>query len=137
MRVEIAIIDGPLDPAARLDHKNGPGEGESGARLVFEGIARRDEGGQPIVALEYEAYEPMASRELERLARGVCAEFELMGLSCVHSRGRVPVGQASLRVEIVSRHRGEGLRAMAAFIDRLKQDVPIWKKPVYEGAERG
>lgn len=135
VQVVVQIVEGPLagePPASRQTADAGVG-----ARLVFEGVVRSDEGGRVIRALDYEVYEPMASRELERIARGVCAEFSLLALRCEHSRGRVPVGGASLRVEILSRHRGEGLRAMAALIDRLKQDVPIWKKPVYAASEGG
>lgn len=134
VRVSVLIVDGPLADGAPEPL---PSEkAEAGARLVFEGVVRPEENGRAISALDYEVYEPMAGRELKRIAMGVCEEFGLIALACKHSRGRVPVGRASLRVEIRSRHRGEGLRAMAAFIDRLKQDVPIWKRPVYEGVER-
>lgn len=134
MSIAVRMLDGPV-PA---EHAAWPGADETGAVgavLCFEGIVRAIEEGRAIVALDYEAYEPMASQELHRLAEEVCASFGLRGVEVVHSRGRVPVGQCSFRLRIAAEHRAEALRAMAAFIDRLKQDVPIWKTPVYHAAD--
>ncbi len=127
MNITTHIIEGPLPPqGADVEHTAG-----HGAVLVFEGVARPSEEGRPIVALDYEAYEPMATRMLERVAREVAERHGLLGFAVEHSRGRVAVGECSLRVRITSRHRAEGLAAMGEFIDRLKKDVPIWKSAVY------
>lgn len=126
MSVHASIVEGPLSPAPALRETEG-----AGARLVFEGLVRRIEGGRDVESLEYEAYEPMASRMLERLAGDIVARHRLLGLRVEHSRGVVPVGRASLRVVIDGAHRAEALAAMGEFIDLLKRDVPIWKKPVW------
>ncbi len=131
MSITIAIIDGPL-PAQPDAWPQTVETGTVGAALIFDGIVRGMEAGSAIDALDYEVYEPMASHELRRLADEICVKFDLLGLDVLHSRGRVPVGQCSFRLRIAARHREEGLRAMATFIERLKQDVPIWKKPVGE-----
>jgi molybdopterin synthase catalytic subunit len=128
MSVHIAIVDGPVPATAAL----APTEvGRVGAVLSFDGIVREMEDGRRLIALDYEAYEPMATRELTAVAEEVVRAHGLIALACWHSRGRVPVGAASLRVVIRAAHRGEALVAMGAFIDRLKRDVPIWKKPVW------
>ncbi len=129
MSVEIHIVDGPLGLDA-----SAPGEGRDGAGavIVFDGIVRGREEGRPLAALTYEAYEPMASRELAKLGDDIARKHGLLGLRCVHSRGRVGVGECSMRVTIWSAHRAEGLAAMGEFIDRLKQDVPIWKRVVWK-----
>ena len=124
--MRVAIVDGPL-PVAR---PSGAPDG-AGARLVFDGVVRRVEGSRDIESLAYEAYEPMASRMLERLALQVVARHALLGLVVHHSRGVVPVGEVSLRVVIDAPHRAQALAGMAEFIDLLKRDVPIWKKPVW------
>jgi len=40
----------------------------------------------------------------------------------------VSAGEAAIYVGIASAHRAEGFALLAAFMDRLKQDVPIWKR---------
>lgn len=125
MSVRVAIIDGPLSP--RAPATAGP---SAGAVVVFEGVVREREGDGAIVALDYEAYEPMASRMIEAVGRDVVTRHGLVSLSCEHSRGRVAVGERSFRLVIAAPHRKEALAAADEFIDRLKRDVPIWKRGV-------
>ena len=139
MKIVAAIVDGPLTPtveAAALvaagHGANAPGDvGAVGANLRFEGIVRRVENGRDLLALDYETYDPMAQRELEALARSVAGRHGLLSLVVLHSRGRVSVGEISFVLIVTAPHRAETLAAMAEFIDRLKQDVPIWKRPVW------
>ena len=107
-------------------HKN------NGAELQFYGRIRDLEHGQPIQALEYEFYEGMAEIELQKLAELTCKKFVINKFYCVHRVGIVPIGEASLLVAIWSKHRVDGLDAMAWFISQLKKDVPIWKNAVLE-----
>ena len=100
---------------------------QTGAVLVFEGIVRSEEDGQPIDALNYTAYEPMATMELTKLAQDVLDKYGLKQIAVEHSRGRVGVGEISFRLSIWSPHRKESLAATDEFIDRMKRDVPIWK----------
>ncbi len=125
--IAIHIIPGPLGPAQPWAHAAG-----HGASVTFEGIARPTENGQPISALDYDAYEPMASRMIHRIAAELIRKHGLIGLCVEHSTGRVRVGQCSFRLRIASHHRKEALAAMDEFIDLLKKDVPIWKSPVHE-----
>lgn len=128
MSVRVEIVEGPLGEVSEGSLR---ADGEAGSVLTFEGVVRRAEGEREIEALEYEVYEPMASRVMERLGRLVVDQHGLLSLHVQHSRGVVPVGRASLRVVIESRHRAASLAAMMMFIDELKKDVPIWKKPVW------
>jgi molybdopterin synthase catalytic subunit len=130
MSMTVAILDGPLPLSAAARRF-----ADAGAVICFEGIVRPTEEGRLLLALDYEAYEPMASKTLGELAEAVMREHGLLAVAVEHSRGRVPVGQCSFRLLIASRHRKEGLAAMDRFIDRMKQDVPIWKKPVYATKE--
>jgi len=146
-----AILDGPIDPAAETRSLTSIApalaalnvSGRVGATLRFEGIVRRDEPSgspvstgastplRPLVALDYQSYDPMAERQLESLAREVAREFGLLALLALHSRGRVRVGEVSFMLTILSMHRAEAITGMTAFIDRLKRDVPIWKSPAW------
>lgn len=128
MNIEVVIIDGPLN-----DARPELPAGAAGAVLCFEGIVRPTEDGRHIAGLHYEAYEPMASRMLRELADDTCRRFGLLAAFVEHSRGKVPVGRCSFRLQVASSHRKEALAAMDYFIDRLKRDVPIWKRAFTAG----
>ncbi len=130
MSIAVYILDGPLPPTANAILAQAE-QGVAGAVLCFDGIVRATENGRPIAALNYEVYEPMASRQLHTLCEDVLARFGLLSVQTWHSRGRVPVGACSFRLRIAAQHRTEALQAMTDFIERLKRDVPIWKTPVY------
>jgi len=126
MSVSVTLVDGPLgthEVGAGNDHCGGVG-----AEVVFDGIVRAIEGESTIEALEYEAYRPMAERELEKLAQRMIESHGLIAVDVWHSVGTVPVDAVSFRLVIRSAHRKEALVAMGEFIDALKVDVPLWKR---------
>ena len=125
MSVHVEIVNGPLGPAGTQSIVG------AGAALVFEGFVRELEAGARITALNYEAYEPMATFELIRLAEELAQRHGLLAITIEHSRGAVLVGQCSFRLRVWSAHRKEALAAMGEFIDRMKRNVPIWKKAVF------
>lgn len=122
MQVYVRLTDGPLGNQAM--QPNVPG---SGARMVFDGIVRPIEEGKEIAGLDYEVYRPMAEEQLERIGCELVKKHGLLALDVEHSVGFVPNYACSFRLIIDSEHRKEGLIAMGEFIDRLKQEVPIWK----------
>lgn len=126
MNINIDILDGPLPDASAAPVNDGVG-----AVVRFEGIVRPVEDDQPIRGLNYEAYEPMATNQLHTLAQQVIDRYGVTAVRVEHSRGFVGVGQCSFRLVIMAPHRKEALAAMDRFIDQLKRDVPIWKRPVF------
>lgn len=126
MSVSVTIVEGPL---GRYEVGVGGGSGGGvGAEVVFDGIVRALEGEMAIEALEYEAYRPMAERELEGLAQRMIESHGLVAIDVWHSVGRVPVGAVSFRLVVRSAHRKEALLAMGEFIASMKADVPLWKR---------
>lgn len=103
---------------------------EIGAAVEFRGIVREMEQGNALGGLQYEAYEPMARILLQRHFEELAAIHPCAAVHFIHRTGWVPVGEASLFIRVLSAHRGEGLAFLAAAIDRLKLDVPIWKRVV-------
>jgi len=101
---------------------------EIGACVEFQGIVREMEGEQTLTGLFYEAYEAMARPLLEKHFAELAAIHPCADVLFIHRLGWVPVGEASLFVRVISAHRGESLRFLADAIDRLKKDVPIWKR---------
>ena len=125
MSVTVAIFEGPLSGRPALAVEG------AGAVICFEGIVRPMENGEPIEGLAYETYDPMARDMLGRLAGEVLGIFALLAVEVAHSRGWVPAGACSFRIQVVSRHRQEGLAAISEYIDAMKKDVPIWKQAVF------
>jgi molybdopterin synthase catalytic subunit len=100
---------------------------EIGAAVEFQGIVRELENGDSLAGLFYEAYEPMARRVLEKHFAELAAIHPCAAVLFIHRTGWVPVGEASLFIRVLSSHRKEALAFLGDAIDRLKQDVPIWK----------
>ncbi len=101
--------------------------GNDGALAEFYGIIRQEEAGAQIAGLNYEIYAAMAESEICRILGELSVGFPCRQAVVVHRHGFVPVGEAAIYVGIVSRHRQEAFGLLAAFMDRLKKDVPIWK----------
>ncbi len=123
MGVTVRLSEGALG-----DWQPGPPTGGVGSRIVFEGIVRPVEDGARIGGLEYEAYRPMAEKQLALIGAELVETHGLIGMDIEHSTGFVPSFGCSFRLIVESAHRKEGLAATDAFIDRLKAQVPIWKR---------
>ena len=109
--------------------------GEAGAIATFSGSARRHSRGRTVDYLDYEAYEGMAERVMEEIAAELRARYELCGIAIHHRTGRVAIGETSVVIAVSAPHRGDALAACKDAIDRLKEQVPLWKKEVYAGGE--
>lgn len=130
-RIAVEIVTGPVSRAALAEASRESDDREGvGSRIRFEGIVRGLENGERLAAIDYEVYEPMARRLLESIAREEASRPGIRSIVVLHSRGRVGVGEVSFACEVRSAHRAEGLAALGSFIDRMKQDVPIWKRVV-------
>lgn len=81
--------------------------------------------------LEYEAYKPMAEKELTKICDQVRLHWDVKHIAMYHKTGLVPIGEASVIIAISSVHRSESLEAVHFAIDELKATVPIWKKEFY------
>jgi molybdopterin synthase catalytic subunit len=125
MKTRVEITRGPL--VARGVTST---DGTSGAVVEFAGVVRGEEKDVPISALDYEAYEVMARSEMERIVRQLSGRYPCHDIQITHRIGRVPAGEASILVRIAAKHRAEAFGMLAEFMDRLKRDVPIWKKTV-------
>ena len=126
---EIRITKQPLDP--RVLHFSRT----EGAVVDFFGVVRSIENERMIDAIEYEAFEAMAERQLALIADEAKDRYGLVSVIIHHRIGLVPVGEASLFVRVTARHRHAAFEGSSQIIERLKQAVPIWKHPVYANAQ--
>jgi MoaE-MoaD fusion protein len=105
---------------------------EDGAAAVFDGIVRNNSRGRRTLYLDYAAYEPMALRQMEQLARQALATYAIRDVRIVHRLGRLQIGETSVYIAVASAHRAAAFDACRWLIDTLKQTVPIWKKEYFE-----
>lgn len=99
-----------------------------GAVLTFSGTTRDNNDGAAVVSLRYEAYAEMAQKVMCTLFEEAIKRFPITRARVVHRLGEVPVGQASVVVVVASPHRGPAFDACRFLMDRLKNEVPIWKQ---------
>jgi len=99
-----------------------------GAYVLFEGVVRDHHEGNAVESIFYDAYRPMAEKELERIVREVEGELPGVVIAVVHRLGLLLVGESSIAIVAASPHRAEAFTACREMIDRIKQTVPIWKK---------
>jgi MoaE-MoaD fusion protein len=104
---------------------------EDGAVVVFEGVVRNNTKGRLTAYLEYECYEGMAIRQMERIGNEIAAQFEIGRIGMIHRLGRLNIGEASVAVITTAPHRRPAFEAALEGINRLKREVPIWKKEFF------
>jgi molybdopterin synthase catalytic subunit len=107
-------------------------EGDSGAVVIFDGVARNNTKGRRTLFLEYEGYEPMSIRTLEQIGREVHERWPVNRVGVIHRLGRIEITDSSVVIVVTSAHRKIAFEACHYAIDRLKKIVPIWKKEYFE-----
>jgi molybdopterin synthase catalytic subunit/molybdopterin converting factor small subunit len=105
--------------------------GEDGAVVVFDGIVRNNSRGRQTLYLDYEAYEEMALKQMNELAREAMTRFGVRHLTIVHRLGHLDIGETSVLIVVASAHRSQAYEASRWLIDTLKKTVPIWKRETF------
>ena len=131
----VAITTAALDLAALVAEVSSGDAGGHGAIATFTGLVRHHNLGRTVLFLEYEAYEPLAVRALERIVAEVRDRWLRARLGVHHRVGRLELGEASIIIAAASPHRGDAFAACRYTIERVKQIVPIWKREHFEGGQ--
>lgn len=126
--------DAPIESSAL---RAALGDPACGAQTCFEGWVRDHNEGRRVVRLEYEAFEPLAVKEGERIVAEAVARFGVEHAACVHRLGPLGIGETAVWVGVSARHRHEAFLACRYIIDEVKHRVPIWKKEHYETGDSG
>jgi len=109
----------------------------AGAYAGFEGWIRNRNEGHEVLRLEYEAYEPLAIREGEKILAEARAKYPVIHAHCVHRSGMLEIGECAVWVGVSSAHRDEAFMACRYIIDQVKVRLPIWKKEHYTDGHSG
>jgi len=122
----------PLDTNKIVSLVSSP---ELGGISVFIGAVRDQTKGKKVLRLEYEAYEPMAVAEMTKIADMVTEKWPEAVIAIHHRVGTLQIGEAAVVIAVATPHRVQAFAACKFAIDTLKQQVPIWKKEIFEDGE--
>jgi molybdopterin synthase catalytic subunit len=128
----IKIDKQPLDLQACVEWVTTP---ESGGINVFVGTVRNETKGRKVVALEFEAYETMAVKELQKIGETAIQKWPVQKIAIHHRIGTLKVGELPVIIAVSAAHRAAAFEACRYIIDTLKITVPIWKKEIFEDGE--
>ena len=107
-----------------------------GAVVTFDGIVRNNFDGRPVECLEYETYAMMAEKKLAEIGAEVQQKFAIGEIAMVHRIGRLEIGESSIVIAVAAPHRHAAFEACAYAMDRVKAEVPVWKKESFvDGAD--
>jgi molybdopterin synthase catalytic subunit len=126
------ITTDPLDLQALAATVAGAGDG---AVASFAGLVRDHNQGRRVLFLEYEAYEPLAIKALNRIVDEARDAWPSTRLALQHRVGRLDIGDASIIIAAASPHRADAFAACRYAIERVKQIVPIWKREHFDGGD--
>ena len=130
----VSVTSAPLNLDA-LTRELTMGARGDGAVATFTGLVRAHNQGRQVQFLEYEAYEPLAVRALERIVTEAEAAWPGTRLGLHDRTGRLEIGESSIIIVAVSPHRPAAFAACRYAIERVKQIVPIWKREYFDGGD--
>jgi MoaE-MoaD fusion protein len=125
------LVDGPIDTDRVVAAVSSPGYG---AVVVFLGTVRDHHAGRAVEHLTYSAYRPMALEGLRRIVADLESAAPVRA-AIVHRLGEVPVGEPSVAIAVGSPHRAAAYDASRTALERLKAEIPIWKREHYADGE--
>lgn len=130
--IEVNISAEPLDAQECIGKVTSP---ECGGIDVFIGTVRNATKGNTVIRLEFEAYERMALKEMQKLANEATEKWSVNNIVIHHRVGALEVGDIPVIICVSAAHRDAAFDACRYIIDTLKQTVPIWKKEIFENGE--
>ena len=108
---------------------------ESGGIVTFVGTVRKYTQSKEVIRLEFEAYEPMAIKEMYKIAETILADYPAERVAIHHRVGVLPIGGVAVVIAVACPHRKDAFSACQYAIDTLKESVPIWKKEIFTDGE--
>jgi molybdopterin synthase catalytic subunit len=129
-----AVVTRPIDPAAVMDEVRSR---EFGAVSMFIGTVRDTNEGRRVSSIDYSAYVPMAEAELDRIMGEASEKFGVAAIVVEHRIGPLGLGDISVAIAVAHEHRAPALEATSFLIERIKEQVPIWKLERYADGVAG
>ena len=129
-------MQGPINPVFIVDSiQKHSTKTNIGAHSIFLGQVRNDIiDGKPVEAIEYSTYEEMALEQMHKIRQAIFQKYQLTCMHVYHSLGIVKAGEISLFVFTSSAHRVAAIDACAEVVERIKKELPVWGKELFEDA---
>ena len=121
----LSISVQPIDIEMLLENVKDDG---AGATVLFLGTVRNQSEGYAVSAIYYEAYVRMAEEAMAKIETDALKRWNLKRFAASHRIGKLKIGEVSVAIGVSSEHRAEAFEAGQYAIDRIKSEVPIWKK---------
>lgn len=128
----VSISDKPIDIASIIAALAQP---EAGGVDIFLGTVRNHSAGKRVRRLEYSAYVPMAEKMMAAIEEEIRSRWQVHRVILVHRIGLLGIGDTAVVTAVSASHREAAFEACRYAIDRIKGDVPIWKKEYFEDGE--
>ena len=132
MNIDVQISGVPINIQSCIDSVMTP---QCGGIDVFIGTVRELTKGKTVIQLEFEAYETMALKEMQKIAEETHNKWTVQKILIHHRTGVLKIGEVPVVIAVSAAHRAAAFEACRYIIDTLKQTVPIWKKEVFEDGE--
>ena len=126
--VRFSLTDQPLDIPSLAADLHDPA---AGAEVTFDGRVRNHHSGRMVSQLEYQAYPALALATGRRVLEEEAARHGILRALAAHRTGPLKIGESAVWVGAASAHRGPAFDAVRAIIERLKYELPVWKKETY------
>ncbi len=130
--IDIILTDQPLSVEACREKVTTPG---SGGISLFVGTVRNQTNEKSVLRLEFEAYAPMAIKEMRKIAESVKEKWDAHHVSIHHRIGVLGIGEIAVVIAVSCAHRKAAFAGCQYAIDTIKKTVPIWKKEIFEDGE--
>jgi molybdopterin synthase catalytic subunit len=132
MQIDVQLLSTPLDTAACQAWVSAP---DKGGLALFVGNVRNHTQGREVLRLDFEAYTPMAIREMRKIATTITERWSGSLVAIHHRVGKLAIGDTAVIIAVGTAHRAAAFEACQYAIDTLKQTVPIWKKEIFADGE--
>ena len=133
-KIKNIFVSGKIEPAFIADSiAKHSSKTAIGGHSIFMGQVRRDEIAAKFVsAIEYTAYEELALEKMHQIREAIFEKYPLHCMHVYHSLGTVKTGEICLFVFTSSAHRKPAIEACSEIVERLKAELPIWGKEIFE-----
>ena len=126
--IRFSLVSQTIDIASLAAELRDPA---AGAVVTFDGLVRNHNAGQAVSHLEYQAYPALAISTGQRILEEEAVRHGILAAQAAHRTGPLEIGEAAVWVGVASAHRGPAFEAARAIMERLKYELPVWKKETY------
>lgn len=130
--ISVHITSKKLDIQQCYDFVN---DASCGGIALFVGTVRNATQNKEVLQLDFSAYEPMALKEMHKIAETALSKYNIAKIAIHHAVGTLKIGDIPVIIAVAAPHRGAAFDACQYAIDALKETVPIWKKEYFEDGQ--